>query len=283
MRNDRAKRRSEPRNLPAMPILYCIGTDTGTRPGEQQGKAGRMTMKRWHILLLIGLAGVASLLLAGFEQLAPGMQFSLAMRLLMLIQPAILTVAAVAVGQALAAKAGLGAPLVDAWLQGGNLRTILKRQMPPALLLGLAVSLLMITYVRVILPSVTDAVTMAKMTAFPVPLITRILYGGITEELLTRWGLMSFFAWALWRLSGKGEVRPAILWAAIVLAAALFAAGHLPLLFTIAAQPQPPLIIAILLANFIPGLLFGWLFWRRGLEAAIFSHAFAHCVNALAS
>ena len=205
MRNDRAKRRSEPRNLPAMPILYCIGTDTGTRPGEQQGKAGRMTMKRWHILLLIGLAGVASLLLAGFEQLAPGMQLSLAMRLLMLIQPAILTVAAVSVGQALAAKAGLGAPLVDAWLQGGNLRTILKRQMPPALLVGLAVSLLMITYARVILPSVTDAVNMAKMTAFPVPLTTRILYGGITEELLTRWGLMSFFAWALWRLSGKGS------------------------------------------------------------------------------
>ncbi|WP_421399719.1 type II CAAX prenyl endopeptidase Rce1 family protein [Agrobacterium fabrum] len=242
-----------------------------------------MTMKRWHILLVIGLAGVASLLLAGFEQLEPGMQFSFAMRLLMLIQPAILTVGAVAVGQVLAAKVGLGAPLVDAWLQGGNLSVILRRQMLPALLVGLAVGLLMIAYARVILPSVTDAATMAKMTAFPIPLTTRILYGGMTEELLTRWGLMSFFAGALWRLGGKGEVSPATIWAAIVLAAALFAAGHLPLLFTIAAQPQPSLIITILLANFFPGLLFGWLFWHRGLEAAMLSHTFANCVNALAS
>lgn len=242
-----------------------------------------MTMKRWHILLVIGLAGVASLLLAGFEQLEPGMQFSFAMRLLMLVQPAILTVGAVAVGQVLAAKVGLGAPLVDAWLQGGNLSVILRRQMLPALLVGLAVGLLMIAYARVILPSVTDVAAMVKMTAFPIPLTTRILYGGMTEELLTRWGLMSFFAWALWRLGGKGEVSPATIWAAIVMAAALFAAGHLPLLFTIAAQPQPTLIITILLANFFPGLLFGWLFWRRGLEAAMFSHAFAHCLNVLAS
>ncbi|MCZ7466909.1 CPBP family intramembrane glutamic endopeptidase [Rhizobium rhizogenes] len=191
--------------------------------------------------------------------------------------------AAVAVGQALAAKVGLGTPLIDALLRGNNHRIVLQRQLPAALLTGLAVGLLMIAYARVILPSVTDAATIAKMTAFPVPLITRILYGGITEELLTRWGLMSFFAWALWRLGGKGKIRPAILWSAIVLAAALFAAGHLPLLFAIAAQPQPSLIVTILLANLVPGLLFGWLFWRRGLEAAMFSHAFAHCVNALAS
>jgi hypothetical protein len=43
------------------------------------------------------------------------------------------------------------------------------------------------------------------------------------------------------------------------------------------------LIVGVLLGNFIPGLLFGWLFWRRGLEAAVLSHAFAHCVNAIVS
>lgn len=240
-------------------------------------------MKRWHILLIIGLAGVASLLLATFEQLVPGQQLSFQIRLLMLIQPAVLTIAAVAIGQVLAGKVGLEAPLVDALLQGGSLRAVLRRQALPALLAGLAVGLLMIAYSAVILPSVTDASTRAMMANFPIPLATRILYGGITEELLTRWGLMSFFAWALWRLTGQGRVRPASLWAAILMAAALFAAGHLPFLFAVATDPQPSLIVAILLANFIPGVLFGWLFWRRGLEAAMLSHGFAHCVNALAS
>ncbi|MGF0523660.1 CPBP family glutamic-type intramembrane protease [Agrobacterium pusense] len=63
--------------------------------------------------------------------------------------------------------------------------------------------------------------------------------------------------------------------------AALFAAGHLPFLFTIAAQPRPALVLAVLTGNFVPGLIFGWLFWRRGLEAAILSHGFAHCINTL--
>ncbi|MFF2321807.1 type II CAAX prenyl endopeptidase Rce1 family protein [Agrobacterium sp. NPDC058088] len=74
-----------------------------------------------------------------------------------------------------------------------------------------------------------------------------------------------------------------LLWTAIIMAAVLFAAGHVPILFAIISRPQPLLIIAILLANFIPGLLFGWLFWRRELDAAMFSHAFAHCVNELIS
>ncbi|MCW0980666.1 CPBP family intramembrane metalloprotease [Agrobacterium sp. BT-220-3] len=240
-------------------------------------------MKRWHILLITGLTGVASLLLATFEQLAPGQQLSFQIRLLMLIQPAILTIAAVAIGQALAGRVGLGTPLIDALVQGGSLRAVLRRQALPALSAGLAVGLLMIAYSTVILSAVTDATTKAIMTAFPVPLATRILYGGITEELLTRWGLMSFFAWALWRMAGRGQLRPAMLWAAILVAAALFATGHLPLLFAITTDPQPSLIVAILIANFIPGVLFGWLFWRRGLEAAMLSHAFAHCVNALAT
>lgn len=128
-----------------------------------------------------------------------------------------------ATGQALAAKLGLGAPLIDSWLQGDNTRAVLRRQLPPALAAGIAVAVLMIIYSSVILPMITDAATLAKMTRFDVPLATRILYGGITEELLTRWGLMSFFAWALWRMTGSGEIRSSLVWAAIIIAAALFA------------------------------------------------------------
>ncbi len=185
-------------------------------------------MTRWHVLLVIGLAGVASLLLAALEQLIPEPQVSFAMRLVILIQPAILTVAAVAAGQVMAAKTGLGAPLIDSWLQRHNWRAVLREQAPPALAAGLSVGLLMSAYSSFILRSVTDATTIAKMTAFNVPLLTRILYGGITEEIVTRWGLMSFFAWALWRMTGKGKLLPGLLWAAIIMAAALFAAGRLP-------------------------------------------------------
>jgi membrane protease YdiL (CAAX protease family) len=94
---------------------------------------------------------------------------------------------------------------------------------------------------------------------------------------------MTLFAWVLWRIVGKGQVQPVMLWNAIFIAAALFAVGHLPFLFAIPVHPQPLLIVSVMLGNFIPGLMFGWLFWRRGLEAAMLSHAFAHCVNATVS
>lgn len=237
-------------------------------------------VKRWHILLMIGLTGVLSLLLAPFERLASGQDLSFTIRVVMLVQPAVLVIAAVATGQALAGKLGLGTPLIDAWLKGTGFGPVLRRQAPAALLTGLLVGLLMVAYSSVILPAFTDTATMEKMAAFEVPLVTRLLYGGITEELLTRWGLMALFAWALWRIVGKGQVQPVMLWTAIVIAAALFAVGHLPFLFAITVHPQPLLIVSVMLGNFIPGLMFGWLFWRRGLEAAMLSHAFAHCVNA---
>ena len=71
-------------------------------------------MKRWHILLMIGLAGVLSLLLAPFERLASGQDLSFTIRVVMLVQPAVLIIAAVATGKALAGKLGLGTPLIDA-------------------------------------------------------------------------------------------------------------------------------------------------------------------------
>ncbi len=128
------------------------------------------TMKRWHILLIMGLIGVASLLFAAFEQLIPGQQVSMAMRLLILLQPAVLTVASVATGQALAAKIGLHAPLIDSWLTDGDPRAVLRKQVPPALAAGVAVAIVMIVYSSAILPLVTDAATMANMTRFDIPL-----------------------------------------------------------------------------------------------------------------
>ena len=111
------------------------------------------------------------------------------------------------------------------------------------------------------------------MSAFEMPLLTKLLYGGITEELLTRWGLVSLFAWLGWRLSGRPDgLKNSIFWIAIAGSALLFALGHLPLLMLITPNPQSWLVAAVLLGNAIPGILFGWLFWRKGIEAAILAH-----------
>ena len=53
--------------------------------------------------------------------------------------------------------------------------------------------------------------------------------------------------------------------------ALLFGAGHLPTTATL--MPLTPLVITrALLLNGLGGIVFGWLYWKRGLLAAMLAH-----------
>lgn len=238
-------------------------------------------MRTWQVLAVAAAAGLASLLLAPIEQLAVDVPLPpLALRSLSLVQPAILTALALAIGAALAPRVGLGAPLIDAALAGRPLGEVLRRQFPAAGIGAVAVAAILLAYQQFVAPSLTEGSEAgARLAAFELPLVTRLLYGGIVEEVMTRWGLVSLFVWLLARR--RHPVPATVYWLAIALAAALFAAGHLPALFLAAGDPPPGLVAAVLAGNFMPGLVFGWLYWRRGLEAAIFAHAGAHALVAL--
>ncbi len=107
-----------------------------------------------------------------------------------------------------------------------------------------------------------------------VGLVQGLLYGGITEEILVRWGLLSLTAWLLLKLRLS---RNAAMWIAVVAAALLFAAGHLPAL-VVAAELNAPLVARTLLLNAAAGIAFGGLFVRHNLEAAMLAHMTAHVV-----
>ncbi|NJO08013.1 MAG: CPBP family intramembrane metalloprotease [Chloroflexaceae bacterium] len=130
------------------------------------------------------------------------------------------------------------------------------------------------------------------MPSLPLPVLKRprtigytimgVLYGGMTEEILLRWGVLSLLAWGLWRLAGRptaADRRPAavVMWAAIIGAAVLFGVGHLPAVAALA--PLTPILIARTIAlNSVAGIIFGWLYWRHHLEAAMVAHATFHIV-----
>jgi membrane protease YdiL (CAAX protease family) len=98
-------------------------------------------------------------------------------------------------------------------------------------------------------------------------------YGGIAEEILLRLFVMSFFVWLGHFVSKTAEGKPtaAVIWTANILAAALFGLGHLPALVPLV--PITPLVIArTIVLNGVLGVVFGWLYWKRGLEAAMISH-----------
>ena len=120
--------------------------------------------------------------------------------------------------------------------------------------------------------------------AFEVPLVAKLLYGGITEEIMMRWGLMTVLVWLLWRVLQKraGPPKAWLGFTAIVVAALLFGVGHLPLAIGMGVEPSGPVVMYIIAGNAVPGMLFGWLYWRWGLESAILAHALAHVTATLA-
>lgn len=224
-------------------------------------------------MLAIGLMSCLSLLLVPLERLQPAAMDlgAIEFRLIALINPLVLVAIGSALGCFATHRVGLDAPLLRALVdRGGEFRTIFIWQAKPALAVGIGVAIILVGYAKL-----TEGFFAAQPGPdLPMPLITRVLYGGIVEEIVARWGLMSLFAWAAIRLAG---IRPATgFWLAAALAALLFAAGHLPLLYALAPSPPAGIVAAVLIGNFIPGLLFGLLFWKRGLEAAMLAHALAH-------
>jgi membrane protease YdiL (CAAX protease family) len=92
---------------------------------------------------------------------------------------------------------------------------------------------------------------------------------------------MSAFAWLAWRfLQGKrGVVSPRLVWLAIIVSALLFGVGHLPLASYLMGSLNGGVVLFVVGVNTAFGLVFGWLFWRRGLESAIVAHAMTHLVG----
>jgi membrane protease YdiL (CAAX protease family) len=92
---------------------------------------------------------------------------------------------------------------------------------------------------------------------------------------------MTAFTWLAWRVlqRRRGEVKPGFVWLAIAASALLFGAGHLPAARVLLGAIDPDVLVFVLGVNAAFGVLFGWLYWKRGLEAAMIAHATTHLVS----
>lgn len=104
-----------------------------------------------------------------------------------------------------------------------------------------------------------------------------VLYGGMTEEVIFRWGLMALLAAGLARLMG----RRAALWGAAFVAALAFAAAHLPAAAMGAEAVTMPLVLRVMVWNAVLGVIYGVALIRQGLEGAMLAHGATHLGFAL--
>lgn len=230
------------------------------------------------ILWVAGMTGVIALSLTVLPQLlalsptpAPvGLAVTAS-----IVQSGVLLALAVWAGVALSGKLGLGAPVLEAVLARSPCWPQFKVQLVPAASAGLAVGLLLMLMQHLAPPALASA-----GSRLDIPLVARLLYGGVTEEVLMRWGLMTVLVWLPWRAIQKriGPPRLSFMLFGIAAAAVLFGLLHLPAAAAMGVPVSASVALYIIVGNTVPGIVFGLLYWRRGIEAAIMAHALAHLV-----
>jgi membrane protease YdiL (CAAX protease family) len=244
------------------------------------------------ILWIAGLAGVLSLLLVDISALVaaiplpegsppPELPPPALLKLVAIIQPAVLTSFAVLIGVWLSPKVGLHAPIAEAIARSEPILPGLKSQTLPGVIAGL-VSGVAIVAVWIIAKPFLPEVFLARAEDFNrlIPHAVRIFYGGLTEEILLRWGVMTFLVWLMSLIFQRDRSAPRgiIFVAAIFISAILFGLGHLPIASLLAGGLTVPVVGYVLSANSLFGIVAGFLYWRRGLEAAMLAHMSAHVV-----
>ncbi len=91
--------------------------------------------------------------------------------------------------------------------------------------------------------------------------------------------LVSTLAWLFSKLSHTADGTPTrgAVWVAISAAAVVFGLGHLPA--TSLTMAITPLVVTReIVLNGIMGVVFGAMYWKRGLEAAMLTHFSADIV-----
>lgn len=113
-------------------------------------------------------------------------------------------------------------------------------------------------------------------------MLAAVLYGGVIEEVMLRLFMMSLVAFLLHKVFERKHEKPStgILIAANVIAALLFAAGHLPATAMLMGI-TPMILFRCFLLNGGFGLLFGWLYRKYGLRYAMIAHGGCHVVSKL--
>jgi len=173
-------------------------------------------------------------------------------------------------GLLLTQKIGFNLPLIEACLKGKEWRPVLKSIAAPALAWGVVVAFSI--YVVDILFTFLGATLTTHQNYAPLwQTLLASFYGGITEEVIMRLFFMSLIIWIGMKMLRQSVPKGYGIWVAIVLVAIVFGLGHLPITASLTSL-SPIIVTRAIILNGIGGVVFGWLFWKKGLESAMIAH-----------
>lgn len=182
---------------------------------------------------------------------------------------------AIGIGLVLASAIGLGIG-AEGPQAGGAKRQPLLSAVGVPLLVGAGVGLALLLGLRYLFLPLLPQLGARFAAESAMPLWERGVLAfdaAVLEEVLYRLFLLTLLAWLLGRIwhTADGVPRRGVLWAANALVAFGFGLAHLPNWSAVIAL-TPLGIAAVVFLNGIAGFVFGYLYFARGLPAAMLAH-----------
>jgi membrane protease YdiL (CAAX protease family) len=179
------------------------------------------------------------------------------------------------IGLRVGAPLGLGAPLIR-WLVDASFQERIRpRRWLVAATIGVSAGIVIVLLDLVLKPMLPPPLHEVPGSVERWKGFMACFYGGVTEELLMRLFVMTLLVWAMARAMRRRTNASYVL--AIALSALIFGAGHLPLALQIWGNGFVN-VSRTLVLNAIAGAVFGWMYWRYGLEHAMLAHLSADIV-----
>jgi len=174
-----------------------------------------------------------------------------------------------ALGLMIGARLGLGAPLLSAWFAGEPVAGPARAALVPAALFGLALGAALLALFTLGHGAVGAQLLGRSPVAPPAWAgVLAAFAAGVSEEVLLRLFLLTALMGLLSALLPRGPA----LWSANGLAALVFGALHFGNVFALGLHFDLGVALVVLALNGAVGLLCGWLYWTRGIEAAMVAH-----------
>jgi membrane protease YdiL (CAAX protease family) len=230
--------------------------------------------KLYLILLIASILSVLAILpfaLTIQADLLKDLPIPLSLALLAsVIQSSILFAILIFVGLKLSKKVGLGIPVLESYATGKKTKVNLKSLSKFSILLGVIVG---VSIILVDLLFIKAGVSLVGAVSPPIwQGFLASFYGGIGEEILLRLFFMTLIVWIFSKFTKSKVIENNfIMWSSIIVAAIIFGLGHLPATAAMTAL-TPLVILRAVILNGIGGVVFGWLYWKKGLESAIIAH-----------
>jgi len=187
------------------------------------------------------------------------------------------------IGLLLVNRTGFDLPIIKTLLAKKPLGNLLKNEVLTALISAFVLSIVTIIVMLLLKPAVQNDFASRGLSfsdfegRFQTPFWAMGLASfsaGTLEEIGFRLGLMSLVAFlgGLFLKDAANHPAHGVIWTAILIVALLFGALHIFNITELGLPFTPSLIGYAVMGNFFPGLLFGWLYWKRGVESAILAH-----------